>query len=126
MTQFIVIRAVSSPAIGMPLPVVSMRLVNCLIFSALATFPVLLIESLLSLRLGPSALRIPLQYFVDQIIVKFGDFAAVGALYSYFAATIVVGRKRVRPDHTEMAFAIGTHKRIVAWHRNSCIVDLCR
>jgi len=57
-----------------------------------------------------------LHYFVDEKIVKLGDFAAVGALHFYLAATIVVARQRVRPDHAEMMFTIRTHKRIVAWH----------
>ena len=57
-----------------------------------------------------------LQYFVDEIIVKFGDFAAVGALHFDLAANMVVDRKRFGPDHAEMMFAIGAHERIVAWH----------
>jgi len=53
---------------------------------------------------------------VDKKIVKFGHFTAVGTFYFDLAAKMVVGRKRFGPDHAEMTFAIGTHKRIVAWH----------
>ena len=67
-----------------------------------------------------------LQYFVDEIIVKFGDFAAVGALHFYFTEKMVVRGKRFGPDHAEMMFAIGAHIHVVAWHRNSCIVEFCR
>ena len=67
-----------------------------------------------------------LHYFVDEKIVKLGDFAAVGTLHSYLAARVVMARYWVRPDNTEIVLAIGAHERIVAWHRNSCIVDLCR
>lgn len=54
------IRFVCWSAIGVPIHVMSIRLVKCFIFSALRTFSVLLIEFLLFLRLGPSALRITL------------------------------------------------------------------
>ncbi len=67
-----------------------------------------------------------LQDSVDEIGVKFSDFAAVGALHFDLAAKMVVGRNRFGPDYAEMKFAIRTHERIVAWHRNSCVVDLCR
>src|SRR5205807_9267983 len=53
-----------------------------------------------------------LHYFVDEKIVKLGDFAAVGALHFDLAAKMVVTRKRVGPDHAEMMFAIRAHKRI--------------
>jgi hypothetical protein len=67
-----------------------------------------------------------LHYFVDEIIVQFGDFPAVGALYFDLAAKMVVAWQWVRPDNAEMMFAIGAHERIVAWHWNSCIVEFCR
>src|SRR6266850_2137837 len=53
---------------------------------------------------------------VDKKIVEFGHFITVGALYFDLAAKMVVGRKRFGPDHAEMMFAIGAHKRVVAWH----------
>src|SRR5438132_4459405 len=62
-----------------------------------------------------------LQYFVDEEIVQFGDFAAVGALHFYLTARVVVVWHCVRPDHTEIVFTIGAHERIVAWHGNSCM-----
>ena len=60
---------------------------------------------------------------VNQKIIKFGHFTTVGALHFYLTARVVVAWHWVRPDHAEMMFAIGAHKRIVAWHWNSCIVD---
>jgi hypothetical protein len=48
--------------------------------------------------------------------VKFSDFTAVGAFHFYVAARVSVIRQWLRPDHTEMALAIGAHKRTVAWH----------
>src|SRR5437879_14303 len=57
-----------------------------------------------------------LQYFVDEKIVKLGDFSAVGALHSYLAAKMVVGRKTFGPDDAEIVFAVRAHERIVAWH----------
>jgi hypothetical protein len=60
---------------------------------------------------------------VDKKIIKFGDFAAVGTLHFDLAAKMVVAWQWVGPDHAEMMFAIRTHERIVAWHRNSCTVD---
>jgi len=51
-----------------------------------------------------------LHYFVDEIIVKFGDLAAVGALHFYLAATVVVAWHWVGPDHTEIVLAIGAHQ----------------
>jgi len=60
---------------------------------------------------------------VDKKIVEFGHFITVGTLHFDLAARMVVTRKSFGPDHAEMMFAIGAHERIVAWHRNSCIVD---
>ena len=43
-----------------------------------------------------------LQYFVDEKIVKLGDFAAVETLHFDLAAKMVVRRNRFGPDHAEM------------------------
>ena|SRR5437016_13852632 len=67
-----------------------------------------------------------LQYFVDEKIVKLGHVLTIGALYFDLAAKMVVVRKRVGPDDTEMMFAIRAHKHLVAFHWNSCIVESCR
>jgi len=64
--------------------------------------------------------------FVDEKIVKLGNFTAVGALHFYLAAKMVVGRKWFGPDYAEMMFAIRTYIHLVSFHWNSCIVDLCR
>jgi hypothetical protein len=58
--QFSVISVVSSPTIGMPLLVVSIRLIDRLIFSTLRTFAILLIEFLLFLWFVPEAFWITL------------------------------------------------------------------
>ena len=52
---------------------------------------------------------------VYKEIVNLGHFLTIGALYFDLAAKMVVTRK-FGPDHTEMMFAIRTHKRVVAWH----------
>ena len=67
-----------------------------------------------------------LQYFVDEKIIKLGHVLTIGALYFDLAAKMVVVRKRVGPDDTEMTFAIRAHKHLVAFHWNSCIVESCR
>ena len=53
---------------------------------------------------------------VYKKIVEFSYLLTVGAFYFDLAAKMVVGWKRFGPDHAEMTFAIGAHKRIVAWH----------
>jgi len=53
---------------------------------------------------------------VDEKIVEFGYIVTVRALYFDLAADMVVAWQWVGPDDAEMTFAIGVHKRIVAWH----------
>src|SRR6266513_2469896 len=47
---------------------------------------------------------------VDKEIVNLSLFLTIGALHSYLAAKMVVGRNRFGPDHAEMMFAIGAHE----------------
>ncbi len=72
---------------------------------------------------GQSGLR-SLQDCVEQIVIQFVDFVALGTLDFYFAAFVVVARQRVGPDDLKIVFAIDAHERAVAWHWNSCILDL--
>ena len=44
---------------------------------------------------------------VDEKVIQLGHFSAAGTLESNLAAKVVVTRKRLWPDHAEIAFAIG-------------------
>jgi hypothetical protein len=59
-THLVVIRIVSSPTIGVPLPVVAPRLVEFLLLAALSALPILFVQFLLSLVLSPVTFRVAL------------------------------------------------------------------
>src|SRR6266699_5006626 len=63
---------------------------------------------------------------LDKKIVESSHVLTVGPLYFDLAANVVVAWQWIRPDHAEMALAIGAHIHLVAFHWNSCIVDFCR
>lgn|SRR6266850_1422538 len=63
---------------------------------------------------------------VEQKGVGFAYFPARRALQFDFASIGKVTWNRFGENNTEATLTAGTGVRFIAWHGNSCIVDLCR